>query len=402
MAPKKAVKKMDLGAFLQDESHGGNSWADAEVDVSSIGIAHTTAAIPDGQTQGSMYGSRAQGSGESAFSASSGGFREERRERVEYPVPDKPPYKAKISNLPWEIDESAVVQYFENMMQANDIVEEIDLPIDRDTNRLKGFAFVTFKERAALEEALKISTSDFEGRRIFVNVAAPRNTNFDGDWRSGRGGPLGGRDDGREQVELDWGAARGQQLPPREHRERPDRGDRPPRDQGPDLDWGAARGQQLPPREPRERFDRPERSERPPRDQGPELDWGSARGQQLPPREPRERIERTPREPREPKNEPELNWGAARGQKLPPREPRVQKERTFSPKAETTQDFDWSRGKSIPKKTFKKNEEKKDVPKPQKSTFSVLDIEGEDEDTLEAATEKLSVKEDDGWNVVGK
>jgi translation initiation factor 4B len=380
MAPPKKGTKMDLGSFLADDSLGGNSWADEEVDLNTIAVSVTTSAVPE--TSGGSFQSQGPSSN---FSSMGGGFRGEQRERKEYPVPDQPPYRAKVSNLPWEIDEAAIGQYFEDVMDMPGAIEDIELPRDRDSGRVKGFAFVTFKKREVLEESLKVSTSEFQGRRIFVNVAAPpRNNAFDGDWRSSRSGPLGGGREPREEPVLDWGAARNSQasLPQRDFPNRSDRPrrERPQRDE-PDLDWGAARGQsELPPRERPERADRPPRRERPQKDE-PELDWGSARGQ-----------------------------GA-----LPPRE------RSFRKKPEP--EFDWSRGQSIPARkparaANSEDAKNDDQPKPQKSSFSVLAVDDDDELTqeqekpaetkpeqttgLEAATANLSVADSEGWEVVGK
>ncbi|KAI5964487.1 TIF3 [Candida theae] len=460
MAPKKNVK-MDLGSFLADDSYGGTSWADEEVDLNSIGLSldKSTTEAPIG--------------GKSSFSGIGGGesrFQEPRKERKEYPIPDKPPYVARVSNLPWEVSEEVIVRHFEDRMQAQDIITEVKLPVDRENGRLKGYAFVTFTERGLLEESLNLTLSDFQGRKIFVNVAAPPRAD-EGDWRSGRSGPLGG---GREpEVDLDWGAARKSQaeLPvrersnrgPREHRprdepdfdwgaarsdssglpqrERSNRGPREhkPRDE-PDLDWGAARSESsgLPPRERSNRGPREHKS----RDE-PELDWGSVRSSHadLPPRQRSSRTsshgeghERGSFKPR--KQEPELDWGSARTltTTLPPRE---KSNRSVSNRKNSENDFDWKRGQPLQQRTKpahgqKHRDEKKEEDKPQgpqKSQYSVLSVddgddeedkddkEAEQEDSkqesesvsvnkLESATANLSVSDkdssNDDWEVVGK
>jgi len=89
-------------------------------------------------------------------------------------VPDVPPFKARVANLPYEVSEEALGRFFEDRLQARDIVEDIKLPMDNIASRLKGFAFVTFTEKAALEEALLLSMSEFNGRKIYMNVAAPQ------------------------------------------------------------------------------------------------------------------------------------------------------------------------------------------------------------------------------------
>lgn len=355
VAPKKNVKKMDLGAFLADDSLGG-SWADEEVDMSSIGVA-----VQGGSTAAPV----------SKFSRDEEQFGDfQKRERTEFPVPDVPPFKARVANLPYEVSEEALGRFFEDRLQARDIVEDIKLPMDNMTGRLKGFAFVTFTEKAALEEALLLSMSEFNGRKIYVNVAAPQKADvFDMDWRSGRTGPLGqGR---REEPDLDWGAARsGGPLPARERRQRRDE---------PDLDWGSARqGNPLPPRE------------RKPRRDEPDLDWGSARaGNPLPPRE---------RKPR--RDEPDLDWGSARQTNpLPPRERKTDSEWSsargnFKKKEEP--EFDWKRGQKLEPRAKKAPVKKddKDVAKPQKSSFDVLalDDDSDEESGLEKKLGDLSVQ----------
>lgn len=401
---------MDLGDFLADDTLGGSLWADEDVDFSAIGstAAVTTAAVPQGGFSGS--------SGAGAFGRPhDDGFG--RRERKEYPVPDAPPFRAMVLNLPWEANDFGLQEFFETLIDR-DIIKDIDIPRDRELDRIRGFAFVEFHTREQLEEALKTLNTEYIGRRIFVLVAAPKN---DG-WSR-----VGGSRFGDEDVDLDWGAARSSQaqLPPRERGDRPDRPMRP-RDDGPDLDWGSARGSgyQLPPRERGERPDRPMR----PRDDGPDLDWSSARGSgQLPPREPRERTFRPKRD-----EGPDLDWSSARGSgQLPPREPR---ERPFRPKRDdaapkrTEPDLDWSRGQLLPARrsaaaaataaAAAKPEAKKADDKPQASVFSVLAVDDDDEtttttdkdtekkDTANADAVALKVAQlsvdDDGWEVVGK
>lgn len=455
MAPPKKNVKMDLGSFLADDTFGGGSWADEEVDLNTIGVSLETpsfagsTAAPIGNVGGGNNTASA-GSGFGSGSGSGFGNDEFKRERKEFPIPDQPPYRARVSNLPWEVEESNVIRHFEDRMQAKDIISDIVLPKDRDTGRLRGFAFVTFNDRALLKESLNLSMTEFQGRKIYVNVAAPPKGE-DGDWRAGRSGSnRRGGEDREPAPELDWGAARNSQaeLPPRQRSNRLGSGSgpsgesssssRPSRRQEAELDWGSARNSRdgLPPQR--------ERSNRTPRKQEPEFDWNTARNTQaeLPVRE-RERPQRenpdgTPREnstrqtPR--KQEPEFDWGAARNTKtsLPPRE-RLNRTGSNSGKKSTEPDFDWKRGQSLPsrnvsrssgnRKDVKKDEQQNQPQKPQKSHFSVLNVEGEDEDeeedekkevkeskqqidNLQQATSKLTVSEGqedgEGWEVVRK
>lgn len=352
---------MDLGSFLADDSLGG-SWADEEVDMSSIGVPIN-----------STGGNRRE---DFSYQLSTFGG-EPRRERKEFPIPDQPPYRVRVGNLPWDITEAILARFFENRMQLLDIIEEIKLPVDTTTGKLKGFGFVTFKERNHLEEALNLNLADISGRKVFVNVAAPQKQDvFDVDWRAARVGPLESKR--REESNLDWGAARGASsgLPPRE------RSNRRPRTEEPDLDWGTARSSAgaLPPRE---------RSNRKPRREEPDLDWSSARHTSgaLPPRERSNR--------RVKKDDPELDWGSARTSTttLPSREKSNRRPR------KDEKDFDWKRGHAVePRaKTSKSNSKsdntKNESIKLQKSSYDVLAVSDSEEEK-----EEKEVKEDKADN----
>ncbi|KAI3404210.2 TIF3 [Candida oxycetoniae] len=400
MAPKKSIK-MDLGSFLKDDTFGGNSWADEEVDMNSIAFSIEN---PTASTEAPIGGAP-------IFSGVGGGrgaMGGERRERIKYPVPDHPPFRAHVTNLPWEITEEKVVRHFEDRMQAKDCITECKLPVDRETGQIRGSAFLTFTSRAFLEESLNLSATDFLGRIMYVNVAQPINDRFgerrgemgvELDWGAARGSRVelpprerSFRGEGhnrefkpkREEPDLDWGSARGSQveLPPRErfnrtssfgdshhhHKDGESNFARTPRREEPDLDWGAVRGSQaeLPPRERSFRGEGHNREFKPKREE-PDLDWGSARGSQveLPPRERFNRTSsfgdshhhhkdgesnfaRTPR-----REEPDLDWGAVRGSQaeLPPRERSFRGEghnREFKPKREEP-DLDWgsARGSQV-------------------------------------------------------
>lgn len=353
---------MDLGSFLNDESVGGGLWADAEVDMSSIGVpvgGSSAAPVLRSTEFADQYTAR--------------------REREEVPIPDAPPYKARVGNLPYDATEDALARFFEDRLQARDIVTDVKLPMDTMTSKPKGFAFVTFSERAALEEALNLTHSEFNGRKMYVNVAAPQKADvFDLDWRLARGPPGGGsrRDREREEVDLDWGAARST-GPVGGGRERGPRG---PRREDPDLDWGAARGSGVPPpaREHRERRPRAEESD---------LDWGSARNTSgpLPPRE----RERKPR-----RDEPDLDWGAARSTSgpLPPREKLNRSgewSRGAGQRKKDEKEFDWKRGQALEPRKKEEPKKKQETAGPQKSLYDVLSVD-DDEEEETGIEQKLS------------
>lgn len=365
---------MDLGAFLADDSIGG-SWADEEVDMSSIGVSSTAAPV-------SSYSHASRGEENDSYP---------RREREEFPVPDAPPYKARVANLPYEVSEDALARFFEDRLQARDIVEDVKLPMDQLSGRPKGFAFITFSEKAALEEALQLTMSEFGGRKIYVNVAGPQKTDaFDLDWRGGRSGPLGSAPRRDEQPDLDWGAARSAGPSGRERERRPRREEA-------DLDWGSARtGAPLPARERR------------PRREEAELDWSAAASSG--PLAPRDRKPR--------RDEPQLDWGSARtGAPLPARERKPEGEWSSRAAKKNDQVFDWKRGQALAPRAKKAAapKEEKDQPKPQKSLYDVLSLDASEDEAETVEEEKAAPEEEtglekevaslsveDGWKTVGK
>ena len=286
--PKNKTVKMDLNSFLNDESFQ-SSWAADDVDVTKINIpienasantipleelaaANKAAAAGRRRGLGGAGGDAGFGTwtGRSLMDPALSGNAEPRRFREEYPVPDHPPYRAIINNIPWDITPEGVQAWVEDGLNKPGAVEDLELPKSfNDPSRLKGMAFVTFKEREDLVQALTFSGTRLNERTVYVSVAAPR--------RGGGSGGFGGSD-------IDWSAARGSNFqasrPPRERRDEPE------------LEWGAARGANFqasrPPRERREE---------------PELDWDSARGSHF----------KSSRPPRERKEEPQFDWSAARG-----------------------------------------------------------------------------------------
>ncbi|CAI6918178.1 AAB_G0056930.mRNA.1.CDS.1 [Saccharomyces cerevisiae] len=406
--PKKTVKKMDLTSFLNDDTFG-SSWAEEDVDLNKITIPIETAnanTIPLSElahAKNNSNNTRSGGfggsfGGRSRLDPALGGGSSDRRE--EYPVPDAPPYRAVINNIPWDITPEGVQAWVEDGLVKPEAVEEVVLPKNlRDPTRLKGNAFVTLKERADLVAVLKFNGTKLNERTVYVSVAAPRRGGgADVDWSSARGSNFQG--DGREDApDLDWGAARGSNF----------RGPRREREEV-DIDWTAARGSNFqgssrPPRREREEVDidwsvargsnfqgssRPPRRER----EEPDIDWSAARGSNF------QSSSRPPRRERE-KEEPALDWGAARGAQFgkPQQTKNTYKDRSLTNKKTTDEQ-----------------------PKIQKSVYDVLRTEDDDEDEeaekqngdakenkVDAAVEKLqdktaqlTVEDGDDWEVVGK
>jgi len=69
-------------------------------------------------------------------------------------------------------------------------VTDVFLPMERGTNRPRGFGFVTFADRASAEDAIsKMDQSQLDGRTLRVNESKPRG---EGPADFGRGGGGGG------------------------------------------------------------------------------------------------------------------------------------------------------------------------------------------------------------------
>jgi RNA recognition motif-containing protein len=47
---------------------------------------------------------------------------------------------------------------------------QVKVPVDRESGRSRGFAFVSFSEAGAVDEALKLAGSELLGRMIRVNL----------------------------------------------------------------------------------------------------------------------------------------------------------------------------------------------------------------------------------------
>ena len=96
--------------------------------------------------------------------------------------------KLYVGNVSYDATEADLRELFEPCGAISDFF----LAIDRYTGRSRGFAFVTYEDDKAAEEAIeKLHGTDFFGRSLVVNVAREKREGFGG----GRGGgrpPRGG------------------------------------------------------------------------------------------------------------------------------------------------------------------------------------------------------------------
>ncbi|HEY2431042.1 MAG TPA: hypothetical protein VGI12_00110 [Vicinamibacterales bacterium] len=87
-----------------------------------------------------------------------------------------------IGNLPYTATEAELREHLSRVGEPTSVV----LPIDRETGRPRGFAFVDYADRAVAEEAIrKFDQQLFKGRGLAVSEARPRE-------ERGPGGPRPG------------------------------------------------------------------------------------------------------------------------------------------------------------------------------------------------------------------
>ena len=92
--------------------------------------------------------------------------------------------KIYIGNMPYETTEEQVRQAFESYGE----VTSVNLIMDRETGRPKGFGFVEMASDEAGQAAIDgLNSSEMNGRSINVNVARPRVERGGGGGRGGRG-----------------------------------------------------------------------------------------------------------------------------------------------------------------------------------------------------------------------
>lgn len=78
--------------------------------------------------------------------------------------------KVFVGSLPWSINNDSLKELFS---QFGEVTEAVVI-MDRETQKSKGFGFVTFSTPEAAQKALSLSGQEVEGRSIVVNIAKPR------------------------------------------------------------------------------------------------------------------------------------------------------------------------------------------------------------------------------------
>jgi RNA recognition motif-containing protein len=75
-----------------------------------------------------------------------------------------------VGSLPWSINNDSLKELF---AQYGEVTEAVVI-MDRETNKSKGFGFVTFANQESAQKALEMSGKEVDGRTIVVNIAKPR------------------------------------------------------------------------------------------------------------------------------------------------------------------------------------------------------------------------------------
>lgn len=158
------------------------------------------------------------------------------------------PVRLFIGNLPYAASEAELREHLSSVGEPTQIV----LPVDRETGRPRGFAFVDYADRAVAEAAIsRFDQQPFKGRPLAVSEARPREERPLGAPRPGGyaprpGGPPSGGGGGgfaprpsgwapRPDSGGGWGSGGtrnrnfGPDAPPKNKRKQPRKDDRGPK-----------------------------------------------------------------------------------------------------------------------------------------------------------------------------
>ena len=94
-----------------------------------------------------------------------------------------------VGNLPFSATQEDITSLFSEFGGVTDVF----LPIDRDSGRPRGFAFVTMDSTTAMEAAIRgLNGKDYGGRNLNINEARPKEERPGGGGGYGGGGGGGG------------------------------------------------------------------------------------------------------------------------------------------------------------------------------------------------------------------
>jgi hypothetical protein len=97
--------------------------------------------------------------------------------------------KMYVGNLPFSASDSDIRELFSQYGTVSDIF----LPMDRESGRPRGFAFVTMDTPEAMQAVITaLNGQEFQGRKLGINEARPREERPGGGGGGGGGGGRGG------------------------------------------------------------------------------------------------------------------------------------------------------------------------------------------------------------------
>mmetsp|Transcript_15968 Transcript_15968/g.40653 ORF Transcript_15968/g.40653 Transcript_15968/m.40653 type:complete len:395 (+) Transcript_15968:84-1268(+) len=159
----------------------------------------------DDRRGGGGYGG---GRGDRGYGGGYGGRGGDRdsRDRPSPPIPERPPFTAFMSNVPYELEQQDVERFFAGAGS----IEDIRITRWRDNpDRARG-CFVQFSDKDSLVQALQKSGELLDGRPCKVDVAIERSRDSGHGWSSGgdrygssRGGGFTNYSDNRDRHDRD-------------------------------------------------------------------------------------------------------------------------------------------------------------------------------------------------------
>jgi RNA recognition motif-containing protein len=97
-----------------------------------------------------------------------------------------------VGNLSYQVTQADLTEVFAEY----GTVKRVQIPTDRETGKMRGFAFVEMGSDAEEEKAIaELDGAEWMGRSLKVNKAKPREDN-----RGGGGGSFGGGGGGRQRY----------------------------------------------------------------------------------------------------------------------------------------------------------------------------------------------------------
>jgi RNA recognition motif-containing protein len=86
------------------------------------------------------------------------------------------PVRLFVGNLPYETTEPDLREFFSSIGPLSNVI----IPVDRETGKRRGFAFVEFSDPAqAVEASRRLNNQPFKGRNITINEARARESRPD-------------------------------------------------------------------------------------------------------------------------------------------------------------------------------------------------------------------------------